>query len=121
MHCLHHHGHMDCGHVIVGSSPKSVTAESGIFLFSESLRSLGPLVWMKTGAHGAALLCGQVKQAGSANRPVFSELIALPCLYFLLKEDIVKSLFHRINFSGPFRMGSELKVVQFVLTITSAY
>lgn len=67
------------------------------------------------------LVCGQAQQAGSPNRPVFSELTARPCLYFLLKEDIFKSLFHRINFSEPFRMGGELKVVPFVLTITSAY
>lgn len=67
------------------------------------------------------LLCGQVKQTGSPNRPVFSELETLPVYIFSLKRTFFKSLFHRINFSGPFKMGGELEEVQFVLMITPAH
>lgn len=44
-----------------------------------------------------------------------------PIYIFSLRRIFFKNLFHRINFSRPFRMGGEMKVVQFVLTITSAY
>ena len=87
------HRHMSCAHVIAESLPKSFKAEACVIV-SKNLWELWSINVDRNRfrlhcANGHYyLLCGQVKQTGSPNRPVFSELETLPCLYFLLEEDI---------------------------------
>ena len=100
--CLtyHHHHHIDtwvvhtsCAHAIAKSLPKSFKAEACVIV-SKNLWELwsisvdGNRFRLHCANGHYYLLCGQVRQTGSPNRPVFSKLETLPCLYFLLEEDI---------------------------------
>ena len=87
------HRHVSCAHVIAESLPKSFKAEACVIV-SKNLWELwsisvdGNRFRLHCAKGHYYLLCGQVNQTGSPNRPVFSELETLPCLYFLLEGDI---------------------------------